>query len=144
MDKLNKVKEMLLNGEYTFVAMVDGNIITSTKRGISPMMQLIAENISMKNAYIADKIVGKAVAMLFIKENVKEVYADTLSTSALEILNKYNIKTSYGTLTEKIINRDGTDICPMEKTVEHISDVNEAYDALKQKLESFKSREQQN
>ena len=38
----------------------------------------------------------------------------------------------------------GQDICPMEKTVEHISDVNEAYDALKQKLESLKSREQQN
>ncbi len=47
---------------------------------------------------------------------------------------KNGISYEYEVLTGKIINGAGTDVCPMGKTVENISDAEEAYNALKEKL----------
>ena len=47
---------------------------------------------------------------------------------------KNGISYEYVVLTGKIMNRAGTDVCPMEKTVENISDAEEAYNAPKEKL----------
>ena len=47
---------------------------------------------------------------------------------------KNGISYEYVVLTGKIMNRAGTYVCPMEKTVENISDAEEAYNALKEKL----------
>ena len=38
-------------------------------------------------------------------------------------------------LTEKIINRQGTDICRMEKAIMNIDDVENGYEALRIRLE---------
>lgn len=46
-------------------------------------------------------------------KNVCEV----LSMGGKEIFEKFGVRFEFETLTEKIINRSGTDICPMEKTV---------------------------
>ena len=40
-------------------------------------------------------------------------------------------------LADYIINRKGDDMCPMEKTVVNINDLNEAYEALNNKLKSM-------
>ncbi len=42
--------------------------------------------------------------------------------------------TTYKILTDKIINRSGTGICPMEETVSNIEDCEQGYVALKEKL----------
>lgn len=55
-------------------------------------------------------------------------------------MEEHNILYSYGTLTEKIINRSGTDICPMEKTVANINDIEIGYIKLKEKLTELKSK----
>jgi iron complex outermembrane receptor protein len=46
---------------------------------------------------------------------VSEVYAAVISRPALTMLLGANIIVSYGTLADNIINRAGTDICPVEK-----------------------------
>lgn len=112
----------------------NGEYFTDDGRGISPMMKFIAEGRDLVGYAAADVIVGKAAAMLFVKAGIAEVYGETMSRAGAEFLKLHNIPFSYGTLTEKIINRDGTDICPMEKTVADISDVEEAYAALKKRL----------
>ena len=109
----------------------NGEYFTDDGRGISPMMKFIAENRDLAGYSVADVIVGKAAAMLFVKAGISEVYGETMSRTGAEFLKMHNIPFSYGTMTEKIINRVGTDICPMEKTVADISDAREAYAALK-------------
>ena len=123
---------------HTICLCRDGKIITSDKRGIAPMMGFISEGKDLSGYSVADLVVGKAAAMLFVKCKIKEVYAKTLSKSGLEILSLHGIKCEYGQLTERIINRDKTDICPMEKTVLNTSDVEEGYNLLKEKLNQIK------
>lgn len=116
-----------------------GEIITDDGRGISPMMRFLAERRDLTGYDAADVIVGKAAALLFVKAGIVCVHGKTMSVSARDLLEQHSIPCSYDTLTEKIINRQGTDICPMEKTVEAISDADEAYEALGRKLAEMRA-----
>lgn len=133
MTDLEKAKSLLV-GDTTCVLVKGEEIITSNKNGIRPMMEFIKENLNLKGFSVADKIVGKAAAMLFRKAEIKEVYAEVLSVSALQFLEEAKIKVTYKTLTDKIINRTKTGMCPMEETVLKIEDFEEGYLALKNKI----------
>lgn len=117
-----------------------GEIITDDGRGISPMMRFLAERRDLTGYAAADVIVGKAAALLFVKAGIVCVHGKTMSVSARDLLEQHSIPCSYDTMTEKIINRQGTDICPMEKTVEAISDADEAYEALVRKLAEMRAK----
>jgi iron complex outermembrane receptor protein len=45
----------------------------------------------------------------------KHVHADVMSEPALALLQHHHVKADYGTLVDHIINRAGTDWCPMER-----------------------------
>ena len=125
---------------HTICLCKDGKCLFSEKRGIAPMMDFIAEAKDLSGYYVADLVVGKAVALLFIKCGIKRVFAKTLSEHAKRVLELYGVGYEYETLTEKIINRDGTDICPMEKAVLGCDDVEEAYLILQKKLKILRSQ----
>ena len=108
----------------------DGECITDDGRGISPMMTFIGKGRSLAGYAAADVIVGKAAAMLFVKAGISAVYGKVMSEAARVFLTARSIPCEYETLTQRIINRAGTDICPMEKTVAAIDDENEGYAAL--------------
>lgn len=112
----------------------DGNCLYSDQRGVAPMMGFIAEGVNLAGYAVADLVVGKAAAMLFVKCGIKEAYAKTLSRSGRAVLEQYGIPYAYETLTEQIINRAGTDICPMEKALLGVENAEEAYLALKETL----------
>lgn len=109
----------------------NGEYITDDGKGISPMMKFISEGRELSGYSAADVIVGKAAAMLFVKAGIISVFAKTLSESGKAFLEMHNIPYEYEVLSSKIMNRQGTDICPMEKTVSDITDVDEAFLALK-------------
>jgi hypothetical protein len=119
----------------------DGEFFTDDKRGIAPMMSLIGQGRDLRGFSVADIIVGKAAALLFIKAGIAAVYGKVTSSAALDTLKAAGIPCTYETLTGRIINRSGTDICPMEKTVADISDPEAAYTALAAKLEKIRKGE---
>lgn len=110
---------------------------TSDLRGIAPMMGYL-ETVDLSGFSVADKVVGKAAAMLFLKAGIKAVYAVTLSESAKELLERHGVPVEYQALTDRIINRAGTDTCPMEKTVLSCDDIKEGYRLLKNKYEEMR------
>lgn len=95
-----------------------GDIITDDGRGISPMMKFIGMGKDLKGYSAADMIVGKAAAS--------------------EYLEAHHIPHSYDKLTEQIINRTGDNICPMEAAVANISDPEEGYKALFNKIQEMR------
>lgn len=125
---------------HTICLCKDGNCLYSERRGIAPMMNFIASGTDMRGYSVADLVVGKAAAMLFVLSGIKSVFAKTLSKSGEEILKRYEIPYECETLTDKIINRDGTDICPMEKAVSVTEDPQEAYDLLSERIKSMTSK----
>ncbi len=136
MTDLERAKSILNEG-HTCVLVKNDEVIIYDKTGIAPMMDVLANKINVNDFSVADKIVGKAVAMLMALAKVKNVYAEVISYGAIKVLEENGISYSYKVLTDKIINRSGTDICPMEKTVANIEDLYKAYEALKLKFESL-------
>ena len=98
------------------------------------MMDFIAEGVDLAGYSVADVVVGKAAALLFVKCGIKRVYAKILSEKGKRILQLYGLDCEYETLTKSIINRAGTDICPMEKAVLNTDDSEEAYLILKDEI----------
>ncbi len=132
---LEKLKNLLIAQEHSCVFGDEETYFYSDLKGIKPLMQYIQEG--KKGYYVADKIVGKAAAYLFILLEVKAVYADTISVAGLKVLEDNNIPVYYRQLVEYIINRTGDDMCPMEKTVKDIDDPKLAHQALADKIKEM-------
>ncbi len=128
----------------TCIVQKDGRILTSKLRGIRPLLDWIAQGEALHGACAADRIVGKAAALLYALMGVKGVFAEAISESGLAVLKKYGICAEYETLTPNIINREGTGLCPMEQTVLSIDEPSAAYAALKEKAERLRGTAQEN
>ncbi len=135
---MNNLIKILKENNYTCVVSNGDKLYTSSLKGISPMLDFISEGIDLKGFSVADTIVGKAAAMLFAYAGIVEVYGEVMSTAAVEIFQKYGIKYTYSTLTEKIINRKGDGICPMEETVKDVEDLETAFKLVLDKRNSLR------
>ena len=127
---------------HTICLCKDRHCRFSTQHGIAPMMNCIQTNTDLAGYSVADLIVGKAAALLFVKCGVKAVFAKTLSTAGKRVLQEHKITFEYETLTEQIINRAGTDICPMEKALGGTNEPEEAYLILKDTLQKMAKKPQ--
>ena len=99
-------------------------------RGIKPLIEHL-ENDDFSGAYVADKRVGKASALLLAYGKAKEVYTPLISRTAIKVFEKYNIKYSALKTIDYMMNHANTDLCPMEKKVLNIDDPAKAYEILK-------------
>lgn len=122
-----------LTESVTCVIKKENTILTSEKKGIAPMMRWIEEGLDLSGAEVADRVVGKAAAMLFVKAGIREVYAQIISIPGKEYLEDHGVDLTFDTLTDRIINRKGDGLCPMESTVMDMNDIEKAYLALKAK-----------
>ena len=144
MNNLKQAQEVFETGEYTCVLCKDGIVHTSIKKGVTPLVEWLTNGMDIKNFSAADRIVGKAAALLFVLGGVKEVYAPVMSETAVDILSRHGILAKYSTLVQTIINRNGTGPCPMEQAVTAIEDPTEAFKAIQNTLATLQSREKAN
>lgn len=131
---LEKLKKTLENGGYTCVLSDGEQTVTSTKRGVSPLIKLIESGKSFVGFAAADKVVGRAAALLYALMGVTALYAGVISASALEVCNSNGIYVEYGKAVQYIINRNGDGVCPMEQATAQISDPLAAFKAIKQRF----------
>ena len=130
----------LLDG-HSVVCVCGQQKIISDARGISPLLEMIRQGTTLCGYAVADKIIGKAAAFLFCLLEPKEVYAKVLSAEGEAVFRRFGIPYAYGERTEHIINRSGSDICPMEKTVAGIDDPQAALAALRAAAEKLRAAE---
>lgn len=114
-------------------------IYRKSEHGILPLLSLY-EAQQLQGAQIADKVVGKAAAMVMVYGGVKEVYAQTISQHALDIFTYHHIPVTYDTLVSYIINRKKDGMCPMEACVIDLApdELAKAYTMLYQKVADMK------
>ena len=125
---------MLSGGEYTAVLCRGKQTYTSTLRGVKPLVAWIEDKTDFSGFAAADKVVGKATAFLYLILGVQAVYAQVISKPALQVLKEYNVIVEYSKLAENIVNRQGDGICPFEEQVLKLTDKNEAYVAIREKM----------
>ena len=134
---LEVAKRHYSKGCYTCVLVKDSLVYTSNKSGILPLLEYAESGESYENFSAADKIVGKAAALLYTYLGVSRVYAEVMSKTAVEVFTAHGIEFEYDTLTDMIINRRGDGACPMEQAVANTDDCKEALALIKNKLKSL-------
>ena len=109
-------------------------VYLSDLKGVKPLLDFLKNNVDLKGFSLADKVIGKGVAFLILKAKIKNVYTKIISKPALDLLIKNDIEVYYDLLVENIINRTKTDLCPIEKVVLEVNDVDIAYQKIINKL----------
>lgn len=127
------VKELQQNN-YSCVLCIDGNIYASEAHGVKPLLSWAADPNDYTGCCAADRVVGRAAALLYAKIGASAVYAELMSEKALPVFERFKISVTAARTVPYIINRAGDDMCPMEKTVLQIDDPDEAERALLKKL----------
>lgn len=141
---MQQAKELLAQKEENTCAIVwkadaGKEPYVSEYKGIRPIMELLKKGESLKGAFIADKVIGKAAAFLMVYGGAVSVYARVISGAAKDIFSKAGICCEFEKEVPYIINRAGDGKCPMESAVWDVEDAAEAYHILKRKLEEMKA-----
>ncbi|QRN84986.1 DUF1893 domain-containing protein [Clostridia bacterium] len=124
---LLRAKNSLIDENLSFVAIDSvGKIYSSSKKGVAPGLELVTNKVELCGGVIADKVVGKAAALLFVLLGVEAVYGLTVSAQAKTVLSDAGIFLQYDHLVDGIINREKNGPCPLEYAVRSTNEPNEA------------------
>lgn len=134
---LERAKAILASQNYTCVLCKGDSVYTTTLRGVRPLARWLDSSIDFTSFSAADKVVGKATAYLYQLLMVREVYAQIMSQSALEVLTSAGIRTEYDRLVPNIINRTGDGICPFEAAVLDVHTPEDARTAIWEKMQNM-------
>lgn len=137
---LETLREMVEQGGFTCAVAKGDKLFTSTLRGIRPLLDLIESGEDFRGGLAADKIVGRAAALLYAHMCMGEVYAGVLGEGGLAVLREHGVAAHFGALAERIVNRAGTGLCPMELASADIADPSEAYFVLKKRADELAAR----
>lgn len=99
-------------------------LYTSARRGMEPMLELaeLAEKNGWRPVYQADRIVGKAAAIVAAHCGIREIWGDVVSESAMEIAGRNGIRVSCGELVPMILNRERTAEGPFETALKDLTE----------------------
>ncbi len=130
---LNTAKTLLKTRNFTLVAISsDDKVFTSSDRGVKPLLHLLEnEKDFLKGASVADKVIGKAAALLMVLGGIKEVHTNIISEPAAEVFEKHRIPFFYEEKVKRIINRKGDGLCPMETLCMDVEEPSEAFEKIK-------------
>ncbi|HEY4674754.1 MAG TPA: DUF1893 domain-containing protein [Candidatus Bathyarchaeia archaeon] len=129
-----EIAKRRLSGETLTLCIVkDNKIIFETySHGISGFLAAIDKiGIKLKQASVADRTAGKAIALLCVYAKIKAVYAITLSRKGKELLEENGVYHEWSCLVENILDANKMGICPFEKLATEISSPSDAYERLK-------------
>lgn len=128
-----ELKTMLSSGRCRGVACsVSGEQKLFCRRGVADLLDLVTEEPGfLKGAAVADKVIGRGAALLLVKGGAAEVYAVVVSSGALDVLRRAGVKVTFGQEVPNIINRTGTDICPVERLTAGTESPDEACEMIK-------------
>lgn len=138
MDQKARAKELL--SQVNCVVIKDGREYLGTKKGVSPLLEFIDSGVDLRGGIAADRIVGKAAALLYVKMGVSFVYAKVMGRSAMRVFDNAKIEYEYGEMTDFIKGRNG--VCPMEAAVADTDDPDLAVEKLTRAVEAMRASRQ--
>jgi len=130
---LNLAKQRLNQRKISLVIAKRGKVLFETEsHGISGLLKAMSQlQHDMAESSVADRIVGRAAALLLVYSGVIAVFAETASDSGIEVLKNNHIFYEFGRRVPRILGSKKVDVCPFEKLVSRLSDPKEAYEELK-------------
>ncbi|MEM3726070.1 MAG: DUF1893 domain-containing protein [Candidatus Bathyarchaeia archaeon] len=137
---LETAKSRLKEGNLTLSIVKDGKVLFETvSHGVSGFLEAVEKcGNRLEKASVADRIVGKAIALLCVYAKIRAVYAVTLSKKAKTVLEENSVHHEWENLVENILGVDGKSVCPFEKLSDEIPNPKEAYRKLRALQQSLK------
>lgn len=130
-----QARELLISGQHTCVLCKHSKVLTDNRRGVKPLLDLLEQDLTGFSA--ADKVVGKAAALLYRLIGIAELYAGVISEPAIRVLEAGGISVFYDIKVPAIRNRTNTGFCPMETAVWETEDPALAPTILRSTLEQL-------
>ena len=121
---------LIAEKDATLVAVRGDEIHVCRERGVKPLLRMIKEGHSQRGFAVADKVVGKAPALLYAVLGPEAVFSPVMSWTGRAVLLASGIATSYDTLVRHIQNRAKTGQCPMDSSVTNVWEPYEAVGVL--------------
>jgi len=139
-DLLDEARSMIKAGDVSCVVIKDGSVVhTASGRGVSPLRIIYEDSPEvLKDAFVVDKIIGKAAAVILLLGGAKQAHGIIMSFAAKQYLETHGIAVGFDRCVDVITARSGTGICAIEKSVIDIDDPHEAYDTLTRKIEELR------
>jgi hypothetical protein len=138
MEDLEIAKRELGERHLTLCVVKGRQVVFEAKtRGVSGFMEAVEElKDRLNGASVADRVVGKAIALLCVFVKARAVYATTISRAAKTLLERNAVYLEWDSLVENILGVDKTKTCPFEKLVNRTTDPAVAYSKLKSACDS--------
>lgn len=138
MNDLELARQVLQEKQLAFGIVKDGALLAAgTRDGIAELILTIdALGERSQGASLADKIVGKAVAMVARSARLRAVYSPLASIAARDALAEDHIPLECDHLVPLILNKRNDGPCPMERLTMPIVMPDEAVAALREWLAS--------
>ncbi len=139
MKDIELAQKILFEEELTLCVVKDSEILFKSKnKGIEPLYKICTESLGkLKGASVADRVTGKAAAMICVHIGVVELSTNVISKTAFKILNDINIK--YKKIVPYILNRTKSDMCPVERLSQDIDDFDLLIKRVKDFLDNIKA-----
>jgi hypothetical protein len=133
MTDLELAKQTLATDSLAFAITKHGVVLRAgTREGIGELLDAVdALGNVARDAALADKIVGKAVAMVARRARIRAVYSPLMSQAACDALARDHIAVEYDRLVPLILNKRNDGPCPMERLTLPLDDPREAVVALR-------------
>jgi hypothetical protein len=141
MSDLDIARTRLFKEELTLSIVKNGKILFETdSHRISGFLRAIDKlGTKLEDASVADRVVGKAIALLCVYVRINNVYAEVLSRNAKTVFEKNKISHKWSIIVDNILDLNRCGICLFEKAAREISNPEKAYMVFKKLLKSFKS-----
>lgn len=140
MSDLDTAKSRLFEKDLTLVIVKNGEVLFETdSHRISGFLGAIDQlGARLEGASVADRVAGKAVALLCVYVGIRDVYAEVMSRKAKAVFEENGIRYEWNALVDTILDFNKSGVCPFEKAASGISDPEAAYAAFKALQQSFK------
>ena len=141
MSDLDTAKSKLYKEELTLTIVKNGEVLFETdSHRISGFLGAIEKfGAKLEGASVADRVAGKAIALLCVYAKIKEVYAEILSKKAKTVFEQSGIHHEWKELVENVLDLNKSGVCPFEKAAAGMSDLKDAYRTFKALQESLKA-----
>jgi hypothetical protein len=141
MNDLDTAKSRLYKEELTLAIVKNGEVLFETgSHRISGFLGAIEQlGVRLEGASVADRVAGKAIALLCVYAKIREVYTEVLSRKAKAVFEENGIRHEWKELVDNILDSNRIGVCPFEKAATDMSDPERAYAAFKALLQSFKA-----
>lgn len=141
-DVLEEARTLFSGGKAAVVLVKHGVIVAmDSGRGVAPLLSLYDNRPKdLDGAWVIDKVIGRAAAAIAVAGGAVRVHGILISEEAKAFLAEKGVPCSGDVVVPKILNRRRDGLCPLEASVQGISEPKEMIKSLRARIAQLRQK----